>query len=207
MWNARRRGWRPWRRRRSPRRRPSGRPRRTEGLRLLDGLGEPGAGGVHLVEHVVGGAVDDAEDLAHVVARQRLADRAQDRDRAGDGGLVVEVDPEPVGRGIQVGAVLGEQRLVGALQAPCSIALRIRLRAGSMPPMTSMTMSAFSTSESASVVNRVGSTGRPERSRPARRTAMPTARAGGRPGGEVSAARSACGPPTTRPRRTRGGPP
>ena len=84
-----------------------------QGLRLLDGLGEAGAGGVHLVEHEVGGAVDDAEHAAHVVAGERLADRAQDRDGAGHGRLVVEVDVVGVGGGVERRAVLGEQRLVG----------------------------------------------------------------------------------------------
>ena len=101
-----------------------------ERLRLLDGLGETGAGRVHLVEHVVGGAVDDAEHPADVVAGQRLAQRAQQRDGAGDGGLVVEVDAVLGGRGVEGRAVLGEQRLVGGDdEAPCSMARRIR-RAG-----------------------------------------------------------------------------
>ena len=47
------------------------------------------------------------------VAGQRLAQRPQDRDRAGDGGLEVEVAAGLLGGGEQRGAVLGEQRLVG----------------------------------------------------------------------------------------------
>ncbi len=84
-----------------------------ERLGLLDGLGEARSRRVHLVEHEVRRAVDDPEDLADVVTGERLADRPEDRDRAGDGRLVVEVDVGGVGRGIQGGAVLGEQRLVG----------------------------------------------------------------------------------------------
>ena len=84
-----------------------------ERLRLLDGVGEAGAGRVHLVEDVVGRAVDDAEHLAHVVTGERLAQRPQQRDRAGDRGLVVEVDAVLGGRGVEARAVLGEQRLVG----------------------------------------------------------------------------------------------
>ena len=82
-------------------------------LGLLDGVVEAGAGRVHLVEDVVGRAVDDAEHAAHVVAGQRLAQRPEQRDRAGDRRLVVEVDPGVLRRRIQGGAVLGEQRLVG----------------------------------------------------------------------------------------------
>lgn len=84
-----------------------------QSLRLGDRVVEAGPRGVHLVEHVVGRAVDDADDLAHVVTGQGLAQRAQQRDRPGDGGLVVEVDLVLLGRGIQRRAVLGEQRLVG----------------------------------------------------------------------------------------------
>jgi hypothetical protein len=71
--------------------------------------------------------------------------------------------------------------------APCSMARRMSPRAGSIPPITSTTMSARSTSASASAVN--ASAGRPVslRSRPVRRTATPTI-SSGRP---TRAARSA----------------
>ena len=62
-------------------------------LGLLERLGEPGPGGVHLVEDEVGGAVDDAEHPRDPVARERLAQRPQDRDRARDGRLVEQVGP------------------------------------------------------------------------------------------------------------------
>ena len=39
----------------------------------------------HAGEDVVRRPVDDADDAAQLVAGQRLAQRAQDRDRAGDG--------------------------------------------------------------------------------------------------------------------------
>src|SRR6185312_2104018 len=78
-----------------------------------DRVGETGTGGVHLVQHVVGGAVDDSEHTAYVVARERLAQRAQQRDRPGDCGLVVQVDAVVGGRLVQRRAVLGEQGLVG----------------------------------------------------------------------------------------------
>ena len=52
-------------------------------------------------------------DAAHVVAGQGLAQRTQQRDRAGHRGLVVEVDAGVLRRGVQGGAVLGEERLVG----------------------------------------------------------------------------------------------
>ena len=61
----------------------------------------------------VGGAVDDAGDPGDPVAVQRLAQRAQQRDRAGDRRLVVEVGAALGGRVVQRRAVLGEQRLVG----------------------------------------------------------------------------------------------
>ena len=114
-----------------------------ERLGLLQRLGEAGAGGVHLVEDEVGGAVDDAEHPGDLVAGERLAQRSQDRDRTGDGGLVVEVAVRRrLGRGEQGRAVLGEQRLVGADdRGPDPSAARISVRAGSMPPITSTTTS------------------------------------------------------------------
>ena len=82
-------------------------------LGLLERLGEAGARAVHLVEDEVGGAVDDAEHPGHPVAGQRLAQRPQDRDGAGHGGLVVEVAAGLLGRLEEGRPVLGEQRLVG----------------------------------------------------------------------------------------------
>ncbi|CAB4723534.1 unannotated protein [freshwater metagenome] len=82
-------------------------------LGLLERLAEAGAGAVHLVEDEVGGAVDDAEHPRHAIAGQRLAQRAQDRDRPRDSRLVVEVAPGPLGSLVERRAVLGEQRLVG----------------------------------------------------------------------------------------------
>ncbi len=82
-------------------------------LRLADRVGEPSSGRVHLVEHIVRRAVDDADDLADAVSRKGLAQRAQQRDGARNGRLVVEIDAVLSGRGIQRRAVLGQQRLVG----------------------------------------------------------------------------------------------
>ena len=68
---------------------------------------------VHPVEDEVGRAVDDAQHARDPVAGQRLAQRAEDRDRPGDGGLVVEVAPGLLGGVEERRPVLGEQRLVG----------------------------------------------------------------------------------------------
>ena len=64
-------------------------------------------------------------------------------------------------------------------EAPCSSAERISSRAGSMPPMTSITtsMSPRATRPAASVVNSSAGTSR-SRSRPSRRTAMPASSIG-----------------------------
>ncbi len=80
---------------------------------LVEGLLVAGARGVHLVEDEVGGAVDDAEDPVDLVAGEGLAQRPDQRDGTGDGGLVVEVPAVLGGGGVQRGAVLGEERLVG----------------------------------------------------------------------------------------------
>ena len=82
-------------------------------LRLVQRVGEAGAAGVHLVEDVVGGAVDDAQHPVHPIAGQRLAQWTQQRDRAGHAGLVVQVSAVLGGRGVQGRTVGGQQRLVG----------------------------------------------------------------------------------------------
>ena len=84
----------------------------TELLRLGQRLGEAGAALVHPGEDEVRGAVDDPEHPQDGVAGERLAQRAQQRDGAGDAGLVVEVGAGRVGRGVQLRTVLGEQGLV-----------------------------------------------------------------------------------------------
>ena len=77
-----------------------------------EGVLEAVALGVHAVEDVVRGAVDDAEDALDAVAGEALAQRPDDRDRPADGGLVVELGADLLGGGEQLGAVRGEQRLV-----------------------------------------------------------------------------------------------
>jgi hypothetical protein len=87
------------------------------GITQRGGLGqslvEAGATGVHARQDEVGGAVDDAHHARDPVARQRLAQRAQQRDRAGDGRFVVQVDPRAAGGLVQRRTVLGQQGLVG----------------------------------------------------------------------------------------------
>ena len=83
-----------------------------ERLGFLQGFGEARARGVHPVEDEVGGAVDDAEHAVHGVAGQRFAQRAQQRDGAGHGGLVVQVGAVLAGCPVDLRAVLGEQGLV-----------------------------------------------------------------------------------------------
>ncbi len=83
------------------------------GLGVLEHVVEIEALGGHLVEDVVRGAVDDAEHARHLVAHQRFAQRTQERDGAADRGLEVDVDALGLGGGVDLGAVLGQQRLVG----------------------------------------------------------------------------------------------
>ena len=84
-----------------------------EPLRVGEHVAELGALGVHAVEDVVRRAVDDAHDPLHAVARERVAQRADDRDGAGRGGLVVDLRADLVGGVEDLGTVRGEQRLVG----------------------------------------------------------------------------------------------
>ena len=83
-----------------------------ERLRLGQGVGERGPGGLHLGQDVVGGPVHDAQDPADPVTGQRLAQGAQQRDRPGHGGLVGQVDARLHGGGVQGRSLGGDQRLV-----------------------------------------------------------------------------------------------
>ena len=71
-----------------------------------------GAGAVHLGQDVVGGAVDDAGHPQHRVAGQRLGQRADHRDGAGDCRLEIQVDMRVFGGLRQFSGGGGQQRLV-----------------------------------------------------------------------------------------------
>ena len=83
-----------------------------EALGLGEGVGELGAGGVHLVQDEVGGAVDDAQHPGDPVAGQAVADGAQDGDGPGHGGLVGQLDAGLV-------RLFVERRAVLRRAAPC----------------------------------------------------------------------------------------
>ena len=119
-------------------------------------------------EDVVAGAVDDPGDAPDAVRHQPAADGVDDGDAAGDAPLEAERDALLLGPRHQLLPVRGEERLVGGdhVLAACSMAARMRLRAGSMPPMSSTTTctEGSSTTALASVVNTAGD--EPELARP-----------------------------------------
>jgi hypothetical protein len=150
-----------------------------QGLGLLDGLGEARAGGVHLVQDEVRRAVDDADDLAHVVTGEGLTHagagsgwprprRPRSRGRRPASAAAYRAGPSSASSAL----------LAVTTEAPCSMARRMSPRAGSMPPITSTTMSARVTSSSASAVNSAGSTGTSGRGRRAAARRCRRARAG-----------------------------
>ena len=83
------------------------------GLSVLEHVVEVEALGGHLVENVVGGAVDDAEHARHLVAHQRFAQRLEERNGTAYGGLEVDIDALGFGGRVNLRTVLGEQSLVG----------------------------------------------------------------------------------------------
>ena len=83
------------------------------GLRVLEHVIEVEALGGHLVEDVVGGAVDDAEHARHLVSDEGFAQRLEERDGAAHGGFEVDVDALGFGGRVDFRTVLGQQRLVG----------------------------------------------------------------------------------------------
>ena len=83
------------------------------GLRLGQHVGEGAMLLLHLRQDVVAGAVQDAVHAPDLVAGQRLAQRLDDRDAAGHRRLEIEGDAVLLGELGKLGAMLGEQRLVG----------------------------------------------------------------------------------------------
>ena len=67
----------------------------------------------HLVENVVGGAVDDPHDRTDFIPDQGLPQGSDDRNRPRHRCLVVEIDAVILGCCAQLRQVLGQQRLVG----------------------------------------------------------------------------------------------
>ena len=83
------------------------------GLRFLQHIGEGAMLLLHLRQDVIAGAVEDAVDAPHLVGGQRFAQRLDDGNAAGDRRLEVERDAVLLGQARQLGAMLGQQRLVG----------------------------------------------------------------------------------------------
>ena len=68
-----------------------------QGLRLGQHVGELAAGLAHRGQDEIAGAVEDAEDALDPIGRQPLAQRLDDRDAAGDGGLEAELGAGALG--------------------------------------------------------------------------------------------------------------
>ena len=82
-------------------------------LRLGQHLGERAVLVRHRRQDEIAGAVEDAVDAPHLVGGERLAQRLDDGNAAGDRRLEVERDALLLGELGERHAVLGEQRLVG----------------------------------------------------------------------------------------------
>ena len=84
-----------------------------QALGLRQHVGERAAAAVHFREDVVAGPVEDAGHRLHVVADHGLAQHLDRRRSAHDCGLEQQRHALGLGQGRQLGAVLGDQRLVG----------------------------------------------------------------------------------------------
>ena len=112
---------------RSRRCRTSDRPRRSRAPALPSARRRTsGARSAIVGEDVIAGAVEDAVDARHLVGGERLAQRLDDGDAAGDRRLEVERDALLLGELRQLDAVLGEQRLVGGDDVLAGIAAPLR---------------------------------------------------------------------------------
>ena len=87
------------------------------GVAELLGVGQHGLEVLVLLEHagedVVAGAVDDAADLADLAALEGLLHGADDGDAPAHGRFELQADALLRGDGEELGAVLGDERLVG----------------------------------------------------------------------------------------------
>lgn len=95
----------------------------------------------HLGEDKVGGAVEDALDVVDLVGAQALVQRPDDGDAAADACLKQQLDPVFVGQLQQLGALLGDQLLVGGDDALAALQAALDKSVGrSSPPITSTTI-------------------------------------------------------------------
>ncbi|MPN21664.1 hypothetical protein SDC9_169044 [bioreactor metagenome] len=84
-----------------------------QALRFGEHVGKGQALVAHFREDEVGGAIDDAGGPFDAVGGEALAQRLDDRDAAGDGSFEGDHDALLLGGGEDIGAMHGEQRLVG----------------------------------------------------------------------------------------------
>jgi hypothetical protein len=82
-------------------------------LRLFQHLGKGAVLLLHLGQDVVAGAVENTIDAADLIAGERLAQRLDDRDTSRHGRLELEGHGARFRQARQLGAVLGQQGLVG----------------------------------------------------------------------------------------------
>ena len=85
---------------------------------------------LHLGEHEVRGAVDDAADLADMVGGQALVHRGDDRGAAANAGLKQERRIVRLGKGKQLGAVGSDHLLVGGADAAAAFQTLPHIRVG-----------------------------------------------------------------------------
>lgn len=79
---------------------------------FLEGFGVAEAGLGHAHEDVIGGAVDDADDVLDAVSDEGVLNGLDDGDATGDGGLEVNGGVRFGGKGEKLGSALGEEGFV-----------------------------------------------------------------------------------------------
>lgn len=128
-------------------------------LGIGEDLGKVAAFLLHPGENIVGRAIENAGDGANAVGPQGLFQGLNHRNPASDGSFEHDVHPRFIGRRENFIPIPGNHRFVGCHHMlPLAIASRIRVRAGSRPPITSTTISTAGSVTMAlrSVVNRSG---------------------------------------------------
>ena len=81
-------------------------------LGILERIGKGCAGGIHLIQNVVGGAVHNAQHTCDGIACQRIAQGAQNRNRTSDSRLIRKLRTGLIGSSLKLNTVFCQKRFI-----------------------------------------------------------------------------------------------
>ena len=83
-----------------------------EFLGVFECIGKGCAGGIHLIQNVVGGAVHNAQHTCDGIACQRIAQGAQNRNRTSDSRLIRKLRTGLIGSSLKLNTVFCQKRFI-----------------------------------------------------------------------------------------------